>query len=555
MRPLSVYLFLAFVLLYSACRKQGINKCLAVDSTVAANGSYDDKQQLQTEQYKHSSTTPTISTAETLDYLNQFGYLNEAEASQKHHNAAIGPNEPVENLKLIPHVSQALKNLQLSAGLEPTGSMNTETEKFMQTPRCGIKDSIQEAPTPPELVKLIKENLDKDKSSNNGKHQNYSLGESRWGPNKRGNLLVTYRISKYPTQRQFRGRKQLVDQELARAFKVWSEVVPIDFEQRQRRRHANNGRRGIGGKTTLDIRFVEGDHGDNSPFDGKGKVLAHAILPSGKSYIHFDNSESWTINTRRGINFMQTAAHEIGHALGLLHSRNKTALMYPAYHYDSNFKLDPDDVAGIQKLYGTRLSGVNGAASGGLNDMGDNEDEDDEPEPANETTKTPRDRSTTSSKPQRKLKLAQDSLSSLLDEMGSEGTQIAKSLDKLAKSNKPSCGQNQTICQHGEQQTYSPNKNNSTEKAGQQQVQLIQLIEEQVKQILIDRDGTELDNEARLEILQCIESNVDKFQNETTTASGGGTNTNESKNSEEQERLISVIKENIKLVRAKTPIA
>ncbi len=135
------------------------------------------------------------------------------------------------------------------------------------------------------------------------------------------------------------------ERELVRAaFALWTKEIPITFNETSDSAQAD-----------ILIGWAEGDHGDGDSFDGPGDVLAHASYPNPYQdrtvFLHFDDAERWVNSETQNVDLLTVAAHEIGHNLGLDHSANPNALMYPSYSGPHRF-LGQDDIAGVQSLYG-----------------------------------------------------------------------------------------------------------------------------------------------------------------------------------------------------------
>lgn len=131
---------------------------------------------------------------------------------------------------------------------------------------------------------------------------------------------------------------------VTQAFALWAKQTSLTFTETTSRQEAD-----------IVIGWAEGEHGDGDPFDGPGDVLAHASYPNPyedrQVFLHFDDAEHWVDSETENVDLLTVAAHEIGHVLGLGHSNDPNALMFPSYSEPHRF-LSKDDIAGVQSMYG-----------------------------------------------------------------------------------------------------------------------------------------------------------------------------------------------------------
>ncbi|XP_008297652.1 collagenase 3-like [Stegastes partitus] len=210
----------------------------------------------------------------------------------------------------ISPVTRKLSDMQRFFGLHITGTLDADTLTLMKKPRCGVPD---------------------------GKMARFSTfgGDLKWDKNR-----LTYRIVNYTPDMS----AAEVDDSMDRALQVWARVTPLRFS------------RIYSGTADIMISFGRRAHGDYYPFDGPDGTLAHAFAPASGigGDAHFDDDEPFTFRSNSGYVLFMVAAHEFGHSLGLSHSDDPGALMYPVYSYRNpdTFVLPRDDINGIQSLYG-----------------------------------------------------------------------------------------------------------------------------------------------------------------------------------------------------------
>ena len=256
-------------------------------------------------------------------YLKRFGYLDSGEAALKFGMRSSGAADATpmisEAAVIAAKASEfdevtetALRRFQRFNRLPETGQVDDAVAALIGRPRCGV----------PDLA-------------------GFSASGRKWATNN-----LRYAFQNFTADLSNAAIVTAIEQ----AFALWAAETPLRFSQAPL------------ASAEIVIRFVTGDHGDGSAFDGPNGVLAHAFFPSTppappapiQGDTHFDDAETWTVTVppaAGAFDLVTVAAHEFGHALGLDHSSVAGSLMEPFYGGPHRF-LHSDDVAGVTSLYG-----------------------------------------------------------------------------------------------------------------------------------------------------------------------------------------------------------
>lgn len=173
-----------------------------------------------------------------------------------------------------------------------TGILDDETKLAIGRPHCGSKKSAK-----------------------------LKASVYKWSKN-----VLSYRIETFPRAK----RTGPIQKMLMQAFNAWSKITNLDFAEVDDE------------DADIEINFgglLHKKRDRRCMFDDPN-TLAHAFFPE-IGDIHFNSKYFFDDKDVTMEDFLDTAMHEIGHALGLEHSRSKASLMHPT---ESNRFTEPQPI-------------------------------------------------------------------------------------------------------------------------------------------------------------------------------------------------------------------
>jgi hypothetical protein len=144
----------------------------------------------------------------------------------------------------------------------------------------------------------------------------------------------------------------LIKASIEEALQVWTTAVNINFVEVP-----------DGPLTQLRFRHLYINGPDPPPpADPIAKAQATCIGYGGGCEVQYDESDRWqVVGTTPNPDILGATIHEVGHIIGLNHTNVVGANMYWIFHRFSGLgtgQLFPDDIAGIQSIYGAGVGSV-----------------------------------------------------------------------------------------------------------------------------------------------------------------------------------------------------